>query len=463
MALSIRQLNGDASFLLTFEPVESGPPDGASMPELFRILLDPWLVGPSNIFHSKFSSTTHVQGACVSTLRDLPEPDLVIVSNGRSDHCNEATLRQLAPRGTKTIILAEPTAAKQIRSWKYFDDRKILTLQRWQDPRQSGRDTVIRIPIRSGTAGGHRGLVTVSFISRGRSTKGIDSAIGITYRPAPLGLSISQPPVTTASTPLSTPSLDFASRTTSPSELYTPEALETPTLPPLPALPTLTPTESPAAHSSKAGRSLTTLSHPQNRRVSGVSVIFSPHGISYSAIEEYATSHLVSEAALPLTALLHCFDAVSQPWWLGGNVTSGFHHGQEIIAKLGARAWISTYDGDKFLRGLARRLTRRKKYKTHEVRNSVHGATVGLHNTPKPSSRRCGKMDRPTEIMALNIGEEIALTSDGVWAIEAASPMGSGYLDRRLSIPHLLYANASGESISSPFRVSKLWPSMFLA
>ncbi|EFY90239.1 hypothetical protein MAC_03754 [Metarhizium acridum CQMa 102] len=432
------------------------------MPGLFRILLDPWLVGPSNILHSRFSSTTHVQGACVSTLRDLPEPDLVIVSNGRSDHCNEATLRQLAPRGTKTIILAEPTAAKQIRSWRYFDDRKILTLQRWQDPRQSGRDTVIRIPIRPGVAGGDKGLVTVSLISRGRSRKGLDSAIGITYRPAPL--SISQPPVTTASTPLSTPSLDFASRTTSPVELCTPEPLETPILPPLPAFPRLIHTESPVPHPSKAGRSLTTLSHPQNRRVSGLSVIFSPHGISYGAIEGYATSHLVSEAALPLTALLHCFDAVSQPWWLGGNVTSGFHHGQEIIAKLGARAWISTYDGDKLLRGLARRLTRRKKYKTHEVRNFVHGATAGLHNTRRPSSRRCGKMDRPTEIMTLNIGEQVSLTSDGVWTTEAPSPLGPGCLNRRhLTIPHLLYANATGESIGSPFRVSKLWPSRFLA
>ncbi|KHO00090.1 uncharacterized protein MAM_02013 [Metarhizium album ARSEF 1941] len=462
MALSIRQLNWDASFLLTFEPVRSDPIGCVGVPQLFRILLDPWLVGPSNIFHSKFSSTTHVQGACVSTLRDLPEPDLVIVSNGRSDHCNEATLRQLAPCGTKTTILAEPTAAKLIRSWGYFDERKIVTLQRWQDPRHTGRDTAIRIPIRSGVAGGDGGLVTVSFISRRRNTKGVDSAIGITYRPTPSGLLTSRSPPPTASTRVSTPSLKFASGTASPTDLYTPETLDTPTLPLLPALPPLRPAESPVSHPSKAGRSLAAL-HARNRRASGVSVILSPHGISYSAIEGYATSHLVSEATLPLTALLHCFDAISQPWWLGGNLTSGFHDGQEIISKLGARAWISTYDGDKFIRGLAKRLTRRKKYKTYEVRRFVHGVTAGVHGSRTADSKRGGKMDKPTEIMALNVGEEIVLTSDGLWVSEETAVVEPGCLNRHLSIPYLLSANACGEGIGSQFRVSQLWPSMFLA
>ncbi|OAA42674.1 hypothetical protein NOR_04805 [Metarhizium rileyi] len=462
MALSIRQLNGDASLLLTFEPIESDAIRGADIAEPFRILLDPWLVGPSCFLHSKISSTTHVQGACVSTLRDLPDPDLVIVSNSRSDHCNEATLRQLAPHGTKTVILAEPMAAKLIRSWKYFDESKIFALQRWQDPRETGRDTVVRVPIRSGVVGGDDGQVTISFISQGRNMKGVDSAVGITYRPAPPGPSISRRLVTTESTPTSTPSLAFTSQTTSLADICNAEPLETPILPPLPAFAPLAPTGSSVSRPLTADRSTASLSYAKHRGVSGVSVIFSPHGISYSVIERYATSHLVSEAALPLTALLHCFDAVSQPWWLGGNVTRGFHDGQDIIAKLGARAWISTYDGDKFIRGLAKRVTRRRRHKTNEVRDFVHGAMLGHHGTHKGSSKYGGKIDRQTEIMALNVGEEITLTSEGLLATAALLPIEPVCLNARPSIPHLLYGSTFGGSVGS-FRMSQLWPSMSMA
>lgn len=78
-----------------------------------------------------------------------------------------------------------------------------------------------------------------------------------------------------------------------------------------------------------------------------ISLIFSPHGIQYSYLASYATSHLVAEAALPLTALLHCMDSISNPWWLGGNICAGVPYGAEIASKLGARLWISAHDGEK--------------------------------------------------------------------------------------------------------------------
>lgn len=184
-----------------------------------------------------------------------------------------------------------------------------------------------------------------------------------------------------------------------------------------------------------------------------MSVIFSPNGISYRTLEQYATSHLVAEAALPLTALLHCFDTVSQPWWLGGNVTSGFHDGQEIVAKLGARAWISTYDGEKNVSGLSKRLIRRRKHNTDEVRHYVQGAAVSVELGEKPGSRHGGKMDKPTEILALGVGEEVTLTSEGIWEAETPSPVDS----KRLSIRHILHTTSSRESMGF-MRMSKHWP-----
>ncbi|KAF7549702.1 hypothetical protein G7046_g8254 [Stylonectria norvegica] len=129
MALSVKQLNGDASFLLTLEPIV---PYAGQQP--FRILLDPWIAGPSIIAHSKFSTTRRAD-PCISSLQDLPEPEFVIISQDKPDHCHEPTLKQLARTNTRTLILAEPVAAKLIRSWKYFPDDRIVALERWEDPR----------------------------------------------------------------------------------------------------------------------------------------------------------------------------------------------------------------------------------------------------------------------------------------------------------------------------------------
>jgi hypothetical protein len=441
MALTIRQLNGDASLLLTFQPIAS---DADEQP--FRILLDPWLVGPSNILHSKISSTTRRHEACVSSLRELPEPDLVIISNSRSDHCNEATLRQLPPHGTRTLILAEATAAKLIRSWKYFDQDKVLALERWREPRQTGRNTMVRVPVPSRVMGGDEGQVTVSFITQRKDTKGLHSAIGITYRPACSDISAPRRPMTATFTPVSTPCSDSASRMASLVNLHILENLHSPILPPIPPFAPLGQPADRVPSTLRAARSIASLSpHTLDR---GVSVIYSPHGIPYRAIEPYATSHLVAEAALPLTALLHCFDAVSQPWWFGGNITSGFHDGQEIVAKLGARAWISTYDGDKQVGGLASRLTRRTKYNADEVRGFVHGARISrAGHTGTLGSRNTGKMDRQTEIMALSVGEEVALTSEGVWEVDTPSPTEPNELSHHLSTRRILYGNDSRESL----------------
>ena len=144
MALTVKHLNADASFLLTFTPLPSGTGSDGPRPEPFRILLDPWITGPSKIFHAKISMVSHKCPSCISSLADLPTPDMVLISQAKSDHCNEATLRQLPASGTKTIILAEPSSARLIRSWKYFENTKVRTLPRWEGTKSTSRDTIVR-------------------------------------------------------------------------------------------------------------------------------------------------------------------------------------------------------------------------------------------------------------------------------------------------------------------------------
>ncbi|KAG6005206.1 hypothetical protein E4U21_000335 [Claviceps maximensis] len=418
MALTIKQLNGDASFLLTFERIDPDSPAGTSSSDPFRILLNPCLTPSSSSFSSR--SAPRARQACVSP-KDVPEPDVIIISNSRAEHCDEATLRHFTRKGAKPLILAEPSAAKVIQGWRGFDQDKVTPLHRWRDPRQTGRSTVVRIPVAATVLGGDEGLVTVAFIAQKRERRGLRSAVGITYRPASSTQS-------RYSRPMSTTVLS-GNRNSSATVL----AQNSPTLPPLPAFTPLAPSVAaePVFQSIRLSRSMASLSpHAKDR---GVSIIFSPHGIPYRDIEPYATSHLLAEAALPLTVLLHSFDTVSRPWWLGGTLTSGFEDGQEIIAKLGARVWISACDVEKNTSGLMRRFTRRTRYTRDEVRQLVHGP-VHQHDTdPRlgtPRSRQ--KAERPTEVLALQVGEDVTVTSEGVWP--ADPPVQDEKTKRQFSI-----------------------------
>lgn len=443
MALTVKHLNTDASFLLSFEPVIANPAPGIC-PEPFRILIDPWITGASKIFHSKISITTHKEPACVSSLQELPEPDLVIISQHKSDHCNEATLRQLPPSGTKTIILAEPASARLIRSWRHFERDKVRTIPRWEDPRLTGRQTITRVRVPPIVPGGEPGDVTIAFIPQRRDISGLHGAIGITYRPPPTqgiaSISARKPSLTHAATPIGsaalltpppTPkshksysqlsslfsshqlsTLKPSSRQASGNSQYRAQSPEFQlTIPPTPASPDLSLRSVRSVSSLPLTQVLSSSSpHALDRTLS---VVFSPHGISYASLAAYATSHLVAEAALPLTALLHCFDAVSNPWWLGGNVLLGAPAGTETATKLGARAWISAHDGEKDVRGLATGLLRTRKWAREEV-ESVVSPRKG-HFSPAQESKVGNK---GTEVLALGSGEEVVLTSEGVWNVD---------------------------------------------
>ncbi|KAK7952023.1 uncharacterized protein PG986_007751 [Apiospora aurea] len=381
MALTLKHLNEDASFMLSLEPILPPHIRGtAAAPKPYIILLDPWITGPSKIFHSKISVSTHKNPACISSLSELPEPDLVIISQHKSDHCNETTLRQLPKTGTKTQILAEPAAARVIKSWKYFDSDKIWTIPKWEDPRTTGKSTVVRVPVPSVTPGGQQGEVTVAWIPQKRDLACLHSAIALTYRPPstdfftpPVQYTLAPPLISPPATPRSVRSIAPPFPKVQKSASTDPKRRPAPLTPPisptssvylsragstaLPASPTDCTAPPPAysayrPFSSASGTITAAAQHKeQGNTTRPLSLIFSPHGINYAHLVPYASSHLVSEAALPLTALLHCMDSISNPWWLGGNICAGLPAGAEIARRLCARVWLSAHDGDKTVRG----------------------------------------------------------------------------------------------------------------
>jgi Beta-lactamase superfamily domain len=388
MSLTVKHLNSDACFLLTFQPISSFPPSPGQSSQAFTILLDPWLSGPSKIFHSKFSISRHKNQACISSLCELPEPDIVIISQDKSDHCHKETLTKLPQSGGKTIILAEPAAAKVIKGWKHFDKTKLITLSKWEKANSKGpmlyrvpgmnpapegeirrnnnlsayasihsssqnsenskskASSIYRVVLPAATPNISPGEVTIAFIPQKGDITRLHNAICITYRPPA--------------------SFDYHPDTPP----------DTPTSP----------------------RSTSTFDTSSSNRT--LSIIYSPHGCTYKTLEPYITSHLVREAALPLTALLHCFDKVQNAWYLGGNVCTGFPGGLEIAQNLGARAWISAHDGDKDIKGLATKKIVVEKFEREEVESVISP------RSEKFPHRRIG-----TEAVVLQPGEEIRLSN----------------------------------------------------
>lgn len=340
MSLVVKHLNADSTFLLTFRPAFDFPPSPGSTPGSFSILLDPWLSGASTVYSSKFSIQKHSVPSCVESLQDIPEPDVVIVSQDKPDHCHELTLRQLQPDRMSTIILAEPLAAKRIRSWKYFSPEQVQPFEKW-DERNGKCVRRFRIPPFGPT--GVAGEVTISFIPAKRDLTGLHSAVGITYRP-----------------PRATP--QFMSQY----GLRRPQS----------------------AASSKASTS--SISSRMDR---SISVIYSPHGVSYPHIKSYASSHLVSEAALPLNVLLHPFDRVENPWYLGGTVSAGSPGGTEIAQNLMAQTWISAHDEDKELGGVIAGKERVLKYTAEEIKSLTRDPRKGTG----------------TDVVTLDVGQELSL------------------------------------------------------
>lgn len=426
--LVVKALNGDASFLLVFVPsIAPDTPSVSQFPGAFTVLIDPWLTGPAKILTSAFSVSHHQAQPCVASLADLPEPDMVIISQDKPDHCHKGTLTQLPP-DTRSLIVAAPAAAAKIRKWKHFKPNIIHALQDFSETDQS---TIFRIQVPSFSPSGSPGQVTVTLISQKNDFTGLHKAIGITYR-APSSvltpnrqtlinlptrttrnaktgsLQTQSTNTSTSSGPKSNPKARAASIDVTVAAARLRDTNQTPPQPPKPIsaplqlLDTPSTLRSAVSHSSiasaltGAGAGGCPDPSPTRDREPTLSVLYSPHGVPYALLEPYVTSHLIGQAALPLTLLLHAFDRVDNPWFLGGNISTGAEGGGADIAKrLMARAWVAAHDGDKRNRGVGVSMVKTRKMGVEDVRRAM---VVNAEGEVKKV---------PTRIQRLDSGDEL--------------------------------------------------------
>jgi hypothetical protein len=337
MALTVKALNNDTSFLLIFTPPIA--PKDVKSPELFpgayTILVDPWLSGAAEMFSPKFSKQQHLEPSCVTSVADLPEPDMVLVSQHQPDHCHQETLCQFSPH-VRSMILAPAAAAKKIRGWQHFDFSCIQVLRKYNEKKE---ETVFRIEIPPFSPSGSPGEVTISLLAPKRDFKGVHNAIGITYRP-----------------PCSVLSMNMRSYVNLP---------KTPSSPPSPFRP-MTP--------RVVGATANTIyPSPYNNHEKTISVLYSPHGVPYSLVKQWASNHLVNEAALPLAALIHSFVQIDIPWYMGGNMATGCPGGIEIAKNLLPKAWIAAHDEEKKVSGIATHGIKRTEFSVEEIQKKLWG------------------------------------------------------------------------------------------
>ncbi|EWC48949.1 hypothetical protein DRE_00254 [Drechslerella stenobrocha 248] len=387
MPISLRHLTADSTWLITLTSPQSPPSH-----KPYIILVDPWIEGPSPVWHPKFALNHHTVPSSVSNLSELSSPpDLLLISQTKTDHCNELTCRQLPKAGIQ--VYAVPGADSIIRGWKHFDPANVHRLRPFTS-RKTGR--VSRIPIyrdpRPPTSPKDTNNVTTAKANNPSSNdESADTAntfekdpnvaaivelaflpalkpwelpsihigLGITYTPIqdpitntndhskiitailPPSSSLSPaphppqptPPHPTAQTPItthastSTSTLSTPPPTTSASQPNPPSASPTPPPPPPP------PNRFPRRASQLARRRNP---HSANLKLPGrksatqtESILYTPHGVPVSALSAYFSS-----IPLPLTALLHCFVRVDNPRWLGGVVSTGAPNAFRIIEEM---------------------------------------------------------------------------------------------------------------------------------
>lgn len=200
MSVTIRHLNADSTFLLIFSPETNPlPSDLKSANGAYSVVIDPWLVGSSVVTAPWFAETKRTIPSAIQHLSEIDEPDVVVVSQNKPDHCNKKTLLQLRAEA-KTIIVAEPAAAKAITRWNHFDPNRVHALTKYNEKKTFGNSFRLRIPPLSPQ--GHAGEICISFVPAKNYITGLHNAIGITYTPPTSNSSIA--PVATVDLPRST-------------------------------------------------------------------------------------------------------------------------------------------------------------------------------------------------------------------------------------------------------------------
>ena len=180
MSVTVRHLNADSTFLLIFSHEEKPSAHHLrSANGAFSVLIDPWLVGSSIINASWFARSNRVVPSAIRHLSEIEEPDVVLISQNKPDHCHKETLLQLRPEA-KSLIAAEPGAAKAIKSWNHFDPHRVRALVKYDARERFGNTLRLRIPPLG--PDGLSGELNIAFIPARNYVTGLHNAFGITYQ-----------------------------------------------------------------------------------------------------------------------------------------------------------------------------------------------------------------------------------------------------------------------------------------
>jgi hypothetical protein len=376
MALHIKALNNDTTFLLTFIPSicprDQKFPD--AFPGAFTILIDP-VSSPKSSNHDlevkPFGASPSWSGA---VMQDIPtDADLLLISQPASDHCDETSLCQLSPH-IQSMIVAEPAAAKKIKRWRHFDHGNVEALRRYKRGRD---DTLFRVEIPPPSPLGAAGEVTIALLAaKPDFSGGLKNAVGITYREPSSILSRSRAMV-------GTPPASRASDTNLKPMMSSIGSVITST----------------TTKSDLLGGNL----EPT------ISALYSPHGISYDVIEPWVSSHLASEGALPLLAMIHGTTVVDTPWYVHGNMATGCPGGLEISRNLLPTVWIAAHDVESTNGGAPIKSACRTEYDIMEVQTKLWEELLekGVRRKPQILRLDAGETFRVDVISANKVVEEV--------------------------------------------------------
>ncbi|KAK4611901.1 hypothetical protein CLAFUW4_12842 [Fulvia fulva] len=387
MSVTVHQSTADSTFLVTFAPPFAPARYEGKFPGSFSILFDPWLDGASIVGHPKFATNKHTHPAAIPSLADVKDVDMIVVSQEKSDHLHEETLRTL-PKDTKVKILATPKAAKKIYEWNYFTDPSII---RVMSPYNAAKDdTVIRIPIEAYSSTSAEGEVTITNISEKRDITGLHNAIGVTYCPpgtllrAADGTTVkmSELPGMASSRPNTAKSSTSSPSSQSPKparQRYLRGSLDDieyygPSIPRQPPDNYDATTQKPSQNRADPPRGRPTTSGSRQPTAHGVgkrldnyekvlTTLYTPHGIESTKLRSYLSQHLHPlNGALPLTVLFHSMNVESNPWWMGGLISAGAPGGVKVAKEVDARYWISAHDEIKDSSGFAVSFIKKQVY-----------------------------------------------------------------------------------------------------
>lgn len=351
MAIDIRALNNSCSFLITLAPPVT--PQVVKSPELFpgayTILIDPWLQGVAKFGSRKLSLPSPDD---VVRLKNIPHPDMIIISQNKPDHCHKETLLQI-DRELDVVILGSKRIIKKISGWKHFNNNSQLALLKAFRPDSSETVFRIELPAVSHIKGGHPGEVTVTYMKPKYGSA--HSAIGITYRPpssvltdpttktfdlpsTPTSLTTPKTPIANGVSPPMTPHgrsdsaiIDDPESPVLPQEDHAKMSNGVPISPQIPLAGVQTLSKKESGNSSMAAEKT-------------VSLLWCAYGADYKIIAPWASSLLIQKAALPLSVMFHTLSSIQRPWYSSGIQTAGSTSGIVIAKNLMPHLWISCLD-----------------------------------------------------------------------------------------------------------------------